>query len=211
MKARNKKQDKDNLNGYELRREDFQRRILDAAQEIILETGTVSFSAKELADRAGVSLATPYNHFGSKAGVLSNLLRRDLDDLIFESKNTVSSSDGSPNIEELAEGAGQTAQRFVKKSKFYRTLYSAVLSDPSNDAKQMLLHATENWYPAVEQIQSTYNVDVKWSSKAISTALEASWFGYMFQWARGYITGKEFVEGVTLSTELICKGMTEGK
>ena len=49
------------------------RRLVRAAGELIAEKENGNFSMPELAARAGVSLATPYNLFGSKAAVLSQL------------------------------------------------------------------------------------------------------------------------------------------
>src|SRR5271168_2287443 len=42
------------------------RRIIEAARALIRETGNAGLSMRALAARAGVSLATPYNLFGSK-------------------------------------------------------------------------------------------------------------------------------------------------
>lgn len=50
------------------------RKLVRAAGELIVEKENGNFSMPELAARAGVSLATPYNLFGSKAAVLSHLL-----------------------------------------------------------------------------------------------------------------------------------------
>ncbi len=48
-------------------------RILDAAAQLIRESGRTGLSMRTLAQRAEVSLATPYNLFGSKGSVLMAL------------------------------------------------------------------------------------------------------------------------------------------
>ena len=53
---------------------DRRRRLVRAAAELLAERDDGAFSMPELAARAGLSLATPYNLFGSKAGVLARLL-----------------------------------------------------------------------------------------------------------------------------------------
>jgi AcrR family transcriptional regulator len=50
--------------------------ILDAARELLRE-GDEELSMRALAKRANVSLATPYNLFGSKQGVMIALLNRE--------------------------------------------------------------------------------------------------------------------------------------
>ena len=69
------------LEGYVVRHGEFRNRILDAAEALIAETGDTSFGTRELAIRAGVSAATPFNHFRSKRGILSAIVERSLEQL----------------------------------------------------------------------------------------------------------------------------------
>lgn len=57
---------------------DRRKRLIKAAAELILERDNGVFSMPELAARAGLSLATPYNLIGSKAGVLSQVFDRQI-------------------------------------------------------------------------------------------------------------------------------------
>jgi AcrR family transcriptional regulator len=49
----------------------LRRAIIDAAVEAIAESGTATWSLRELARRAGVSHAAPAHHFGDKAGLFT--------------------------------------------------------------------------------------------------------------------------------------------
>ena len=51
------------------RREARRRNLALAAQALIRERGDAGFSMAQLAERAGVSPATPYNLVGSKAAL----------------------------------------------------------------------------------------------------------------------------------------------
>ncbi len=53
-------------------------RILDAAERL-LGQGSPSFSMRELAEEAGMSFATPFNQFGSKAAIMLALSARRID------------------------------------------------------------------------------------------------------------------------------------
>ncbi len=55
-------------------KEERRRRIIHAAKEMIRETGSTGLSMRALAERAGVSLATPYNLFGSRGAVVLAVL-----------------------------------------------------------------------------------------------------------------------------------------
>ncbi|MEV4198186.1 TetR/AcrR family transcriptional regulator [Micromonospora globbae] len=72
---------------------DLRRALLDAAVEVIGESGPAALSLRDLARRAGVSHAAPAHHFRDKAGLLTALavqgfdlladrLRRAGDDLL---------------------------------------------------------------------------------------------------------------------------------
>jgi AcrR family transcriptional regulator len=50
-------------------------RVLDAAERLLAQ-GSAAFSMRELADEAGVSFATPFNQFGSKAAIMLALSSR---------------------------------------------------------------------------------------------------------------------------------------
>jgi AcrR family transcriptional regulator len=56
--------------------------ILDAARELLKQVHGEELSMRALAKHANVSLATPYNLFGSKQGVMLALLRREGDQFI---------------------------------------------------------------------------------------------------------------------------------
>lgn len=56
--------------------EDRRRRLVRAASELLAERDDGNFSMPELAKRAGLSLATPYNLLGSKAAVLARVFER---------------------------------------------------------------------------------------------------------------------------------------
>lgn len=58
----------------ERRRLIFRTAIFESAEELIRETGGTDFTMRVLAEKARVALVTPYNMFGSKAGVLYGLL-----------------------------------------------------------------------------------------------------------------------------------------
>ena len=55
------------------------RAIVKAARALIRENAETGFSMRSLAERAGLSLVTPYNLFGSKQAVLQAVLDEDLE------------------------------------------------------------------------------------------------------------------------------------
>src|ERR1700744_217344 len=66
------------------------QRIIEAARELIRETGNAGLSMRALAARARVSLATPYNLFGSKHAIILAVLEdvRQYEELFAASRVT---------------------------------------------------------------------------------------------------------------------------
>jgi AcrR family transcriptional regulator len=102
----------------EKRKLERRERILSAAQRLIRDTGSVGLSMRALAEKAEVSLATPYNLFGSKGAVLAELglavlkkLQREMDQL--RSRDP---------IEDLLRIAELGANTYASDPRFYRTL-----------------------------------------------------------------------------------------
>jgi AcrR family transcriptional regulator len=55
------------------------RHVLDGAREFVEQHGVDQLTMRRLAEEAGVSVRTLYNHFGDKDGLLTALIQRSLD------------------------------------------------------------------------------------------------------------------------------------
>ena len=62
------------------RGEPVRQRVIDAAERLLRE-GRADFSMRDLAAGAGVSFATPFNQFGSKAAIMQALSERRIDEM----------------------------------------------------------------------------------------------------------------------------------
>jgi len=67
--------------GWERRQERTRRDVIDAAGALIAESGVVGLTMRKLAERAGVAVATLYNQFGDRDGVLVAFVSSGLDQL----------------------------------------------------------------------------------------------------------------------------------
>jgi AcrR family transcriptional regulator len=112
-----------NVNLREKQTAERRRRILDSAARLIRKTGGTDFPMLALAAKAEVSPATPYNLFGSKAGVLYALLNRSLDHITREAL-TFASVDP---FEQVLEAAGIAADLFARDPGFFRPLFQFLL------------------------------------------------------------------------------------
>jgi TetR/AcrR family transcriptional regulator len=100
--------------------------LLRAAQEIFNDRPAEEVTVEEIADRAGVSYATIYNNFGSKAGLHAAVIERALDvnwqftDLAF--------GPGTNPVDQMYAAAEQYLQFYLQYPEYFRML--AYPTDP---------------------------------------------------------------------------------
>lgn len=112
--------------GKEARR----RRIVEAARALIRETGDTGLSMRAIAARAKVSLATPYNLFGSKRGVVMAVLE---DAREFQEK--FSTLKDLSAVDRIFRALSFTLAYHVQDPGFYHTLWASLLDPRGGDAE----------------------------------------------------------------------------
>jgi AcrR family transcriptional regulator len=103
--------------------------ILDAAEALVRELGANNFSMISLSEKAGISPATPYNLFGTKASILYALLNRSLDKILEGTLLFEKEPDPFRKVLIAADAAGRF---FAGDPDYYRPLYQYLLgvTDP---------------------------------------------------------------------------------
>lgn len=103
------------------------RAILDAARALIQEDKSRDFTMPALAERAGVSLVTPYNLFGSKSDILLEIARAD----IFERAEAVAALPTGDLADWAAEVSRTLARVYYRNRHFYRRLIITMVAQES--------------------------------------------------------------------------------
>ncbi len=98
------------------------KRLLRAAGELIEERDDGIFSMPELAKRAGLSLATPYNLFGSKAAVLVELF----DGQVRGFNRTHEWMAGTSPLERVVGVVDRVVDAFSRRPRFFRNIRKAL-------------------------------------------------------------------------------------
>lgn len=88
---------------------------------------------RTLAERAGVSIATPYNLFGSKQAILVAVLDKDLDD--YRQALAALRADG---IDNLFEAVALMADMLEREPEFYRTVLTEVFRDHGGELRSLV-------------------------------------------------------------------------
>ena len=98
------------------------RRILDAARDLIESGGAEGFSIKSVAEAAELSVATLYNLFSSRDGILSALL---MESIVSLEARLDALAPESP-IDRIAAIARMAVEEFTTDEAFYRPLLTLV-------------------------------------------------------------------------------------
>jgi AcrR family transcriptional regulator len=94
-----------------------------AAAESLLGNGAAEFSMRDLAAAAGVSFATPFNHFGSKLAIMHALSARLIEQMHERASAASLSSDASQRVLEVVTIA---ASVMMEKPQVNRAVMGAV-------------------------------------------------------------------------------------
>jgi AcrR family transcriptional regulator len=101
--------------------------IFAAAEALIRRTGSTDFSMRELADEAGLSLATAYNLIGSKPTVLYALLNLRADAL---AGSGIAPKPGADLCDLMTGSARRAVRQFTRDPEFFRPLMRFLLGVP---------------------------------------------------------------------------------
>lgn len=111
-------------------------RIIQAARDLIRETGDAGLSMRALAAKAGVSLATPYNLFGSKRAVLVAVLED------IKGFGTRFAGFGSlDSLDRILRAAKLAVSYYEADPAFYRVLWTSILAASGSEERGAIFNA----------------------------------------------------------------------
>lgn len=164
--------------GRAIKGQETRRRILDAARDVLLERGHGGTSTRAVADRAGVRLSLVHYHFGSRQGLLAEVLLQE-NDLLLERQRELYAAPGP-----LAE-KWRTACEFLDediRSGYVRVLWelwAAGLADPALAAGWRA--AMAGWRDLLESVFEAWlrdaNVKSPLSPRALATLVSVVFEG----------------------------------
>lgn len=159
------------------------RQIIQAARDLIRETGNPGLSMRGLAARAGVSLATPYNLFGSKRAIVVAVLQ---DVRVFQERfATLRVADP---VERIFVALDMSVAFYVGDPAFYRTLWSAVF-DAADRVREEILNPKRDafWRGLIEDASRAGALAEGIDLGLLLRQLERLFHSMMFDWVVGEI------------------------
>ncbi|HYE51554.1 MAG TPA: TetR/AcrR family transcriptional regulator [Azospirillaceae bacterium] len=186
----------------EAAKDERRRRIIHAARDLIRETGNTGLSMRALAARAGVSLATPYNLFGSKRAILLSVL-----DDIREFLDRFDHLRSTDPLEKLFGALDICVDFYLADPIFYRTIWAA-LFDPSDEFRSQIFNSKRAavWEGLVQNVAKagvlTPDVDVELMFKTLDRIFGAA----MLDWVTGELTDAQLGPTIRYGYALVLKG-----
>jgi AcrR family transcriptional regulator len=177
-------------------------RIIHAARDLIRETGNAGLSMRALAARAGVSLATPYNLFGSKRAIVLAVL-----DDVREFQGRFAGVRSADPLERLFTAVDMAVAFYVEDPQFYRTLWAAVF-DPSDDVRAEIYNWKRNefWRGLIQGAGEAGAIAPHVNQELLFRALDRSFGSAMLEWVVGELPPELLAPTIRYSYALILKG-----
>ncbi|MEL6830907.1 MAG: helix-turn-helix domain-containing protein [Pseudomonadota bacterium] len=196
----------DDLGKREQAKAERRSRIVQAARDLIKETGNTELSMRLLAQRAEVSLSTPYNLFGSKRAVVLAVLEDERDFAKrFRRLQTTNSVERVFAAHELA------FRYYTSDPEFYRTLWRALLSTTNEDdsglaSPERLAQTRAIWHGLVQAVADEGHLTPGAEVDLVLQSMAHITGGALLSWAMGSLRTPQLTPSVGLGYALCLKG-----
>ena len=178
------------------------RLIIQAARDLIRETGNAGLSMRGLAARAGVSLATPYNLFGSKRAIVVAVLQD-----VRQFQERFSTLQGADPLEKIFAALDIAIEFYLGDPSFYRTLWSA-LFDASDGVRGEILNPKRDafWRGLLLEAARAGAIAPDVDPALLLTQLELLLRSVMFDWVVGEVSAARLAPTARYGYALILLG-----
>jgi AcrR family transcriptional regulator len=177
-------------------------RIIRAARELIRETGNAGLSMRVLAARAGVSLATPYNLFGSKRAIVLALLQdvREFHDRFAHMRAT-------DPLERIFTAVDIQLEIYLADPALYKTMWAAVF-DTSDDLRATLWNAKRDsfWRGLIEAAADAGALMAEINQEWLQRQLDHVFRCIMLDWVVGILPPAAVAPATRHGYALMLKG-----
>lgn len=183
------------------------RRIIAAARDLIRQTGDTDLSMRTIAKKAKVSLATPYNLFGSKRDVVLAIMYEDERD--FDERFAALHPGNA--IDHIFQALSLAVGYYTADPSFYRTLWQALLDTygkggASFSRPERRAHSHALWRSLIERAQREGYLDRNVSADALERSLAHTFNGVMLSWIFGAIDTDQMLPGAGYGYGLMLQG-----
>jgi AcrR family transcriptional regulator len=178
-------------------------RIVQAARDLIQETGDAGLSMRSLAAKAGVSLATPYNLFGSKRAVLVAVLEdiRGFGDRFARQKPL-------DPLDRILSAARLAVSYYEADPAFYRALWSSILAASGSEERGAIFNPKRDsfWLKLLDGAVAAKLLLPEIEPAKLLRSLDYTFRSVMLHWVIAEIELKDVQPAVGYGYALVLRG-----
>ncbi len=153
--------------------------IVGTARRMIAESGKAGFSLVELARRAGVSPATPYNLVGPRTAVLEEIVREEFEAF----RRRLSPTEEMSGVDCILAATRLVTAHYGAEPDFYRGLFGAMNTEGGEELRYLMLSMGRDlWERFIAQATDQGEIDVKFDSDLLTDQLLAAVSGATLAW-----------------------------
>ena len=179
------------------------RRIIAAARDLIRETGDTGLSMRAIASRAGVSLATPYNLFGSKRAIVLAIL----EDVrgFYERFSRLQKTDA---LTRLFQALTLSIGYYTEDPDFYHTLWTAVLDTSGKELRTAILNPQSHafWAALIAEAEKDGAFAEGIDTALLLANLNLTFEAVMLNWVHGAVQIEALEPAVSYGYALALRG-----
>lgn len=184
-------------------KEQRRREIVRAARMLMQRTEQTGFSMRALADEAGVSIATPYNLFGSKQAVMFAVLDADLAEYQEQLEGLK-----ADELDVFFEAVSLATTLYSAEPGFYRAVLFAAYNEGGTEFRSMFSgprHAM--WRRLVSNAKDGGVLLDEVEPNAFAINLGHIFFSCIIEWVNGLLTLPELEARVQYGFAVSLRGM----
>jgi AcrR family transcriptional regulator len=178
-------------------------RIVTAARDLIRETGDAGLSMRAIAARAGVSLSTPYNLFGSKRAILVAVLGD-----IREFHERFARLRSASAVERIFQAVAMSIAYYRDDPDFYRTLWTGVFDMSGKEVGAALARPERDafWLALVNAAAREGALLPTIDAALLMHDLDLSFGAVMLNWVLGSLSAEELEPAIGYGYALTLRG-----
>lgn len=168
------------------RGEPVRQRVLDAAERL-LRRGKADFSMRDLATEAGVSFATPFNQFGSKAAIMHALSGRRIDTMATRFAEMSPPADAAGRVLLAIDTAVEV---MLEEPEINRVVMSWIGTAGPSPGK-VLAHSTTLWALALGAGEGLTEAERERALRCLPEQLAFAFRGVLSFWTAGELRDEQ--------------------
>ena len=186
------------------RREARRRHLVEAAASLIRDNGGAGFSMLQLAERAGVSQATPYNLLGSKSELLRLIVAGEFEGFVAR----LAAPPPAPPLAHLLAATQAVVAHYTADPAFYRGLYHAAGGTEGSELRTLMQReGRQLWRQMVEAALSGGDLRPLVGANALTDILLRLIGANTESWLAEQWTPEQFTAEMALSCRLLFAGL----